>query len=84
MFIASLLVGQRFQILIGFNDDIMAFFRYGQHLFHVVHQTVVLLALFLILERRLRVHIHIVHFHILDAVTIDERLTHAHHRHIGR
>ena len=83
VFVAGFLVGQRLQVFVGLDDDIMTFLRNGQHLLHVVNQAVILLALLLVLESGLRIHIHVVHLHVLNAIAVDKRLTHFHHWHIG-
>ena len=84
MLVLRLFVGQRLQILSRFNEHLSGLLGDGQHLLHVVHQSLVRLRLFLVLERQLRVHVHVVHLHILDAVAFMQCFPHLHGRHEGR
>ena len=83
MFVSSLLVRKGLQIFIGFFDDDIAFFCNGQNLFDVVHQSVVLLALLLVLEGSHRIDINLLHLYILYGIPVLQGFSHFHHRHEG-
>ena len=55
MCLARLLVGQRAQNLIGFDDGHLSEFRPGKHFFDVIDQTIVALALFFVFELHRRI-----------------------------
>ena len=87
MLLARLLVRQGLHIFIGLYDGGVHLFGYRQHFLNVIYQSVVGLALPLILKLHRTEHIHVVQLHALYAVarTVGvKHLAHAHHRHKGR
>ena len=84
MGILRLLVGKGLQIVARLDDDLSHLLGYRQHLLDVIHQSVIGHPFLGIFEHRLWINIHVVHLHVLNAVFIQQHLSHLHHRFEGR
>ena len=82
--ILRLLVGEGFEIFARLDDNLSHFLGDGEHLLHVIHQSVVSQALLVVLEGRLWIDIYIIYLYILYAVAAIQYLSHLHHRLEGR
>ena len=83
MFVARLLIGQRLQVFVGLDNNLVHLFGNGQHLLYVIHKAVVLHSLAFVFKRQRRVNIYLVQLHILYAVALIQHPTHLYHRHKG-
>ena len=83
MLVARLLIGQRLQVFVGLDDNLIHLLGYGQHLLYVVHQAVVLSLLAFVLERQLRINIYLVQLHILYAIALIQHPPYLYHGHEG-
>ena len=74
-------VGQCLQIVVGLDNEHVHLLGDGQHLLHVINQSVVSLSLLGILKHGLRVAVDGVQLNILYAVAALKCFSHLHHGH---